>query len=102
MLTVSFVALSSFVLNVQHIRLLYKKGMYPTIAGKIANSGPYDSVKDIYRKVQLSSSEKATVQKYEKVLTATPATGMDVMRGRDPYRDSFNESPQVGAAPLKN
>jgi photosystem II PsbU protein len=77
-------------------------GMYPTIAGKIANSGPYDSVKDIYRKVKLSSSEKATVQKYEKVLTATPATGLDVMRGRDPYRDSFNESPQVGAAPLQN
>ena len=76
--------------------------MYPTIAGKIANSGPYDSVKDIYRKVKLSSSEKATVQKYEKVLTATPATGLDVMRGRDPYRDSFNESPQVGAAPLQN
>ena len=76
--------------------------MYPTIAAKIANAGPYDSVKDIYGKANLSSTEKATVKKYEKALTATPPAGFDVMRGRDPYRATFNESPQVGAAPFQN
>ena len=64
-------------------------GMYPTIGGKIASNGPYDSVKDVYE--VLGSQEKATMKKYEKLLTVTPYTGLDSLRGRDPYRTSFNQ-----------
>ena len=66
-------------------------GMYPGIGGKIANNGPYDSVKDIYKLKVLTGEEKATIKKYEKELTATASTGLDTMRGRDPYRKSFNQ-----------
>lgn len=66
-------------------------GMYPGIAGKIANSGPYKSVSDVYKLKDLSGEEKNTIKKYESVLTATEAMGMDTMRGRDPYRKSFNQ-----------
>uniref|UniRef100_A0A7S1BBM0 Photosystem II 12 kDa extrinsic protein n=1 Tax=Corethron hystrix TaxID=216773 RepID=A0A7S1BBM0_9STRA len=65
-------------------------GMYPTIAGKIANNGPYNSIKDVYKLKLLSQVEKSTIKKYEKELSATRATGLDTMRGRDPYRRSFN------------
>eukprot|EP01083_Nonionella_stella_P015958 44638_1 len=66
-------------------------GMYPKIGGKIANNGPYKSVKDIYNIKGLSSAEIGTIKKYESKLTATPATGLDTLRGRDPYRRSFNK-----------
>ena len=66
-------------------------GMYPQIAGKIANNGPYDSVKDVYKLKSLSKAEIGQIKKYEKVLTSTPPTGLDTLRGRDPYRKSFNK-----------
>jgi len=72
-------------------------GMYPTIGGKIANNGPYKAVKDIYKIEGLSSTEKSTIKKYESAFTATEATGLDTMRGRDPYRRSFNQFAQVSA-----
>ena len=69
-------------------------GMYPTIAGKIANHGPYASVKDVYK--TLSSSEAATAKKYEKDFVATkPNPLLDPMRGRDPYRAQYNEMKMV-------
>lgn len=68
-------------------------GLYPTIGGKIANNGPYSSVNDVYK--VLSSSEKSQLKKYASELTATPATGLDPMRGRDPYRRSFNDFKEV-------
>jgi photosystem II PsbU protein len=67
------------------------RGMYPTIGGKISNQGPYSSVKDVYKLQSLSKEEKSTIKKYEKSLTATPSTGLDTMRGRDPYRRNFNK-----------
>ena len=67
------------------------RGMYPTIGGKISNGGPYSSMKDVYKLQSLSKEEKSTVKKYEKFLTATPSTGLDTMRGRDPYRRNFNK-----------
>ena len=66
-------------------------GMYPGIGGKIANSGPYKSVKDVYKLESLTANDKATIKKYESALAATKATGLDTMRGRDPYRKSFNQ-----------
>ena len=70
-------------------------GMYPGIGGKIANNGPYKTVKDIYKLKDLTSSDKATIKKYESALAATKATGLDPMRGRDPYRTSFNQMATV-------
>lgn len=65
-------------------------GLYPSIGGKIANGGPYGSVKDVYKLKALSSDDIKQIKKYESYLTATPATGLDTLRGRDPYRRSFN------------
>ena len=65
-------------------------GMYPSVGGKIANGGPYGSVKDVYKLKALSSDDKQVIKKYENMLTATPSTGLDTLRGRDPYRRSFN------------
>mmetsp|Transcript_18555 Transcript_18555/g.26387 ORF Transcript_18555/g.26387 Transcript_18555/m.26387 type:complete len:174 (-) Transcript_18555:256-777(-) len=65
-------------------------GLYPKIGGKIANGGPYASVKDVYKLKALSSDDIKQIKKYESYLTATPATGLDTLRGRDPYRRSFN------------
>lgn len=66
-------------------------GMYPGIGGKIANGGPYGSVKDVYKLKNLSDDDIKQIKKYESKLTATPATGLDTLRGRDPYRRSFNK-----------
>ena len=67
--------------------------MYPTIGGKIANGGPYKSVKDIYAK--LSTSEATVAKKYAGNFIATEANPLlDPMRGRDPYRGQFNEQKQ--------
>ena len=65
-------------------------GMYPTVGGKIANGGPYGSVKDVYKLKNLSDDDIKQIKKYESKLTATPATCLDTLRGRDPYRRSFN------------
>jgi len=65
-------------------------GMYPTIAGKIANNGPYASFKDVLKLELLTVSEKTKVKQYAHHFTATSATGLDTMRGRDPYRRTFN------------
>ena len=53
--------------------------------------GPYASVKDVYNIKGLSAADIGTIKKYENKLTATPATGLDTLRGRDPYRRSFNK-----------
>ncbi|KAL7541716.1 hypothetical protein ACHAXR_012974 [Thalassiosira sp. AJA248-18] len=66
-------------------------GMYPKIGGKIANNGPYDSVKDVYKLKILGKDEIKQIKSYESELTATPSTGLDTLRGRDPYRRSFNK-----------
>jgi len=67
------------------------RGLYPTIGGKIANNGPYNSFQDVYKLKLLNKAEKAKIKEYESEMTATPATGLDTMRGRDPYRRSFNK-----------
>mmetsp|Transcript_3214 Transcript_3214/g.6663 ORF Transcript_3214/g.6663 Transcript_3214/m.6663 type:complete len:163 (-) Transcript_3214:119-607(-) len=66
-------------------------GMYPTIGGKIANNGPYKTVRDVYKVQSLSKAEKTKIREFEKYFTATKSTGLDTMRGRDPYRKSFNK-----------
>ena len=66
-------------------------GMYPTIGGKIANNGPYGSMKDVYKLKLLSKAEINKIKEYEKEFTATQFSGLDTMRGRDPYRRSFNQ-----------
>ena len=66
-------------------------GMYPTIAGKISNNGPYASLNDVYKLKVLSKAELSKIKEYAKEFTATPSTGLDTMRGRDPYRRSFNK-----------
>jgi hypothetical protein len=68
-------------------------GLYPNIGGKIANNGPYKKVTDVYK--FLSTAEKKKLKEYASELTATPATGLDTMRGRDPYRRSFNAYKEV-------
>ena len=68
-------------------------GLYPKIGGKISNNGPYKSVKDVYK--VLTSAEKKKLKEYEMELTATPATGLDTMRGRDPRRKSFNADKEI-------
>ena len=65
-------------------------GMYPTIAGKISNNGPYSSVKDVYKLTMLSKAEVSKIKKYEGSMVATPATGLDPLRGRDPNRRALN------------
>jgi hypothetical protein len=63
----------------------------PTIAGKISNNGPYDSFNDVYKLKLLSKAEKRKIKEYESEFTATPSTGLDTMRGRDPYRRRLNK-----------
>jgi photosystem II PsbU protein len=66
-------------------------GMYPTIGGKLATNGPYKSLKDVYKLKDLTAAEKSKIKEYESELTATSSKGLDTMRGRDPYRRSFNK-----------
>mmetsp|Transcript_8734 Transcript_8734/g.15809 ORF Transcript_8734/g.15809 Transcript_8734/m.15809 type:complete len:179 (+) Transcript_8734:158-694(+) len=77
-------------------------GMYPSIGGKIANGGPFKSVRDVYKIKGLTKVEIAKIKEYESDLTATPSTGLDPMRGRDPYRTNFNSfRDQRGKAPVE-
>jgi hypothetical protein len=68
-------------------------GMYPRIGGIIANNGPYENVSDIYKLKELTAQDKNTIKKYEKFFTARAPQGdiLDPLRGRDPYRSSFNQ-----------
>lgn len=61
-------------------------------AGKIANGGPYKSVRDVYNNAKLSGAEKAMFKKYESSFVALDKKLLlDPMRGRDPYRSPFNK-----------
>ena len=46
-------------------------GMYPTLAGKIVLSGPYNSVDDLFN-LDLTDSQKELVEKYKDNFTVTP------------------------------
>lgn len=59
-------------------------GMYPTIAGKLATSGPYNSLRKVYEAPRLSQQEKQVIKKYEPYLVVTaPNPLLDPMRGRE-------------------
>merc|ERR1712125_257660 len=47
-------------------------GMYPKIGGKIASSGPYASVGDLYKIKGLSGQEQDIIKKYESNFVAKP------------------------------
>lgn len=52
--------------NNANVRAYIKlRGMYPSVAGKIASNGPYASVADLYNIPGLSSAEKDIIKKYE-------------------------------------
>lgn len=58
-------------INNANVRVYLKMpGMYPSVAGKIASNGPYNSVSDVYNIPGLSGKEKDTIKKYESRLTA--------------------------------
>ena len=48
------------------------RGLYPTIAGKIASHGPYKRVKDVYNMAGLTKEQGALFRKYEKEFTVNP------------------------------
>lgn len=53
-------------LNNANIRAYLKiPGLYPTIASKLVNNGPYKSVQDVFNIASLSSSEKETLKNSE-------------------------------------
>ena len=57
--------------NNANVRVYLKMpGMYPTVAGKIASNGPYNSVSEIYNIPGLTSKEKEVIKKYESKFTA--------------------------------
>lgn len=49
-------------------------GLFPTVAGKIASHGPYNSVKDMYNIEGLTARDKKMMQKYESEFTVNPAS----------------------------
>jgi photosystem II PsbU protein len=56
--------------NNANVRVYLKMpGLYPTIAGKIASNGPYNSVGDIYNIPGLTGQEKEIIKKYESRFT---------------------------------
>lgn len=57
--------------NNANVRVYLKMpGLYPTVAGKIASNGPYNSVSDIYNIPGLTGEEKNLIKKYESRFTA--------------------------------
>jgi photosystem II PsbU protein len=57
--------------NNANVRVYLKMpGLYPTVAGKIASNGPYNSVSDIYNIPGLTGEEKNMIKKYESRFTA--------------------------------
>ncbi|KAL7513256.1 hypothetical protein ACHAXN_010308 [Cyclotella atomus] len=61
-------------LNYSGLQIDYKQlpGFYPHAAGKIASSGPYSSVKDIYNIPGITDNDKKMFKKYESQLTVLP------------------------------
>ena len=62
-------------INNANVRVYLKMpGLYPSIAGKLATNGPYNSVADIYSIPGLSGKEKEVLKKYEsRFVVGTPA-----------------------------
>lgn len=59
-------------LNNSAVRLFRRfPGMYPTLAGKIIQNAPYQSVDDVFSIPGLSDSQKATLAKYKDDFTVT-------------------------------
>ena len=57
--------------NNANVRVYLKMpGLYPSVAGKIASNGPYNSVNDLYNIPGLSGKEKELIKKYESRFTA--------------------------------
>mmetsp|Transcript_2745 Transcript_2745/g.5643 ORF Transcript_2745/g.5643 Transcript_2745/m.5643 type:complete len:151 (+) Transcript_2745:79-531(+) len=48
------------------------RGLYPTIAGKIASHGPYKNVKEVYKMAKINDNERKILQRYEKEFTVLP------------------------------
>uniref|UniRef100_A0A7S2LMY5 Photosystem II 12 kDa extrinsic protein n=1 Tax=Leptocylindrus danicus TaxID=163516 RepID=A0A7S2LMY5_9STRA len=58
--------------NNANIRVYLKmQGMYPNIARKIAENGPYKNVGDIFNIPGLTEAEKTIIRRHESKLTAT-------------------------------
>jgi photosystem II PsbU protein len=58
-------------INNANVRVYLKMpGLYPSVAGKIASNGPYNSVSEIYNIPGLSGKEKDLMKKYESRFTA--------------------------------
>ncbi|MEB3164254.1 MAG: photosystem II complex extrinsic protein PsbU [Prochlorothrix sp.] len=59
-------------LNNSAVRLFRRfPGMYPTLAGKVIQNAPYQSVDDVFNIPGLSDSQKATLAKYKDEFTVT-------------------------------
>jgi len=58
-------------INNANVRVYLKMpGMYPTLAGKVASNGPYNSVADVFNIPGLTGKEKEILKKYESRFTA--------------------------------
>jgi photosystem II PsbU protein len=56
--------------NNANVRVYLKMpGLYPTVAGKIASNGPYNSVGELYNIPGLTGPEKELIKKYESRFT---------------------------------
>lgn len=54
------------------------RGMYPTLASKIVNNSPYQSVEDIFNIPDLSDRQKETLREYVDLFTVTdPSTALN-------------------------
>lgn len=61
-------------INNANVRVYVKfPGMYPTLAGLIVSNGPYKSVDELYN-LPLTSTQRATLDKYKNNLTALAPT----------------------------
>lgn len=56
------------------------RGLYPSVAGKIASHGPYDSIRDVYKMADFTKAEAALFKSYEKDFEALPPGRMFVER----------------------
>ncbi|GMH53140.1 hypothetical protein TrRE_jg12081 [Triparma retinervis] len=48
------------------------RGLYPTIAGKLASHGPYKNVKDMYKMAGITKNEQKILKTYEKEFIVQP------------------------------
>jgi photosystem II PsbU protein len=54
------------------------RGMYPTLAAKIVNNSPYNSVDDVFNIPDLSDRQKETLREYLDLFTVTdPSTALN-------------------------